>query len=774
MLLLHLKQALRSLRKNKIFSFFNIAGFAIGFAVCIIIVLFAYRENSVNSFFPDAKNTYRLVDETNKTNIVDNAIAPILKERFPEIVKLAPLAYIYSEDIQESIKIGDKYMEFKEMVSTTNDFFDLAGIKLLSSKLSTPFVDKSSVIISKSAAMKLFGNVDIIDEPVRFFGIDFTVSAVADDIPHNATIGADVYINDEFTEVGFMQNCNNENDCYLIREIYFTVQKGTDINLLTQKINDNFPENRTKTKLVSLQSVKSIYFATPFESGFSQDKTGNRKLLWIFISIAALTLFMSVFNYVNYTISKQLATLKETGIRIASGAEIKQILGYYFVEVCLSVLIAFALALLIADRTLPLAENMLDTTLQMQWILKPEIIGVFTVLLFIVIALSVWFPVGIISRAKVTSLLSKTPKRIKAGVLSKAMSVVQLTISILLLSSLLVINKQLNFVKTADYGFHTEHLLQVNIPFDYNNYTVLKESFSKLPFIKNLSLTSHAPGAGWSRSGEKNSEGEEVLINTMNVDEDFVKTFEIKLLSGRAPEKTELGKSILITETTLKQLGWDDYEGKQVFKRNVTGIVNFFQYNSMHSLVGPVAFLFRDEYYSSLNVRLLPGNLSDQITQMKEMWKNTGIEQPFQFQFYDEYFNRLYNKEDREAKALTVFSIIAFIITCLGLLGQIMQTTERRVKEIGIRKINGAGIKEVMSMLNKEFIVFTLASFVIAAPIAYYIMNVWLKNFAYKTELSWWIFALSGFIALAITLITVSFQSWRAASRNPVEALRYE
>ena len=771
--MLYLKQAFRSLQKNKIFSFFNIVGFAIGFAVCIIIALFAYRENTVNTFFPDSENTYRLMDAERKKMLFDHAIVPILKERFPEIQQIAPVAYIYSEDLKENIKVGDKFLTFKEMMSTTNDFFKLTGIDILASSGDEPFVNKSSVILSKSAAMKLFGNYDIVGKPVHFYSRDFVISAIADDIPSNATFGADVYLNDAFAEVGFMQNCNNENDCYLIRELYFTVQKGTDVNLLMQKMNADFPENRTKITSVSFQPVRSIYFdAIP--SVFGQDKVGNRKLLWMFITIAALTLFMSVFNYVNYTISKQLKTLKQMGIRMVAGAGTKQILSYYLVEVSLSVLIAFMLAVVFANMALPLAERLLETQLNMQWLLSPELLVLFFLLLLVVILLSAWFPVSLILRTDIKSLLGKSPMRVRAGVLSRVMSVAQLAVSIVLLSSLLLINKQLDFVKTANYGFQTEQLLRVEIPYEYKNYSVAKEAFSKLPFVTDLSLTTHSPGSGWSRSGAKTDEGEEVMINTMNVDMDFVNTFQMQVLQGRNGMENDMNKGVLITETTMKQLGWDDFQGRELFGIDVIGVVNEFQYNSMHTLIGPVAFIFGDEYYSSLNIRLLPGKFSEQIAQMEKTWSKLGIEQPLQFQFYNDYFNQLYRKEDREAKALVVFSIIAFIITCLGLLAQIIQVTERRVKEIGIRKINGASIAEVMQMLNKEFVIAVLASFVIATPIAYYVVSRWLQGFAYKAGLSWWIFALSGFIALCITLFTVSWQSWRAASRNPVEALRYE
>ncbi len=318
---------------------------------------------------------------------------------------------------------------------------------------------------------------------------------------------------------------------------------------------------------------------------------------------------------------------------------------YYLVEVGLSVIIALTLAVLFTSMALPIAEQLFRVELDVLWLLKPSMLAIAVVVLMSVVLLAAWFPVSLILQSNITSLLGKSPKLFKASSLSKIMTVAQLVISIVLLSSLLLINKQLDFVKTANYGFKTEQLLRINLPDDYSNYSIVKEAFSKLPFITDLSLTSHSPGAGWSRSGAKDKDGKEVLINTMYVDTDFVNTFQIKLLQGRNGMEGDKNW-ILITETTLKQLGWDDFEGRELFGRKVIGgVVNEFQYNSMHSLIGPVAFIYRDGFYSALNVRLLPENFNEQLSQMEKAWKQADIEQPLQFQFYNEYYNTLYKKK---------------------------------------------------------------------------------------------------------------------------------
>ncbi len=559
---------------------------------------------------------------------------------------------------------------------------------------------------------------------------------------------------------------------FLVREIFLKVQKGTDVEALTQKLNANFPENRNKVESVEFQPVRSIYFSEP--STFVPHKTGNKKILWIFTTIALLTLFMSLFNYVNYTISKQLQTLKQMGIRLATGAGKFQIFRYYLVEVSLSIIIALILAIIFTSIALPWTEQLFQEKLDVLWLLKPSMIAITVIALMVIVLLSAWFPVSLIWKSNITSLLGKSNQRIKASSLSKIMTVAQLVVSVVLLTSLLLVNKQLHFVKTANYGFETEQLLRIDLPNNYNNYSVIKEAFAKLPFITDLSLASHAPGVGWSnmRIGDEN--GEELMAYTMRVDADFINTFQIDVVQGRNGTENDINRSALISETTFRKLGWEDIEGRDINGWSVIGVVNELQYDSMHSLATPMVFFYTNSYFNTLNVRLLPENFSEQLSQMKNAWKQAGIEEPFEFQFYNDYYNMLYQKEEMDAKALSVFSIIAFIITCLGMLAQIIQITERRVKEIGIRKIHGASIMEVVKMLNVKFVITVLIAVMIATPIAYYVMSRWLEGFAHKTDLSWWVFALSGLTTLAITLLTVSWQSWRAASHNPVEALRYE
>ncbi len=275
-------------------------------------------------------------------------------------------------------------------------------------------------------------------------------------------------------------------------------------------------------------------------------------------------------------------------------------------------------------------------------------------------------------------------------------------------------------------------------------------------------------------------EGDEFSVQCIFVSEDFLQTFGINLTDGRGFMSGDKDRACLMNEAAMKRFGWDNVVGKK-YKNgrdggyDVVGVVNNFNVHSLHSEMTPVALIYEpDREFNTLSLRLMPGDISNQIAGLRKVWKNLLPDEPMEFAFYDTQFQAMYEKEDKLAKSITFFSIIALVLTCMGILGQIFMISLNRTKEIGIRKVNGANISEILAMLNKDFVKWVAVAFVIATPVAWFAMHKWLESFAYKTTLSWWIFALAGVLALGIALLTVSWQSWRAATRNPVEALRYE
>ncbi len=777
MVFYNIKQSIRGMLNNKTFTFLNLTGFAIGFAVCIIIMIFAYREYTTDSSYPNAKNIYRVVDAKKESTAIDRDIVQEL-QKLSDVKLAVPVLYMdLSETDFRQFLIdmeSGKSIETKEsFIATNNDFFKMFSIKPLVSKANTPFADDKSMVLTRSIAMQLFGKIDVLDKKIKKEHAIFTVSAVVEDMPDNSSIKSGMFVNYKNPDYQIVQ-ADEGDGLFSPSDIYLLLNNNTNIDKLTALVNADFPKNKGKTEEILLQAFQDIYMNPQFEESYN--KTGNKSLIWVFITIAILTLIMSIFNYTNFTISRQMATLKNSGIRITNGALRGQIRGYYFTETSLAIILAFMGALFIAQAMMPYAEQLLGAKLGLHWLLEPKLLGIFISLFVLVVFLSAVSPIAFISRMKVQTLFGKTNIKSRKHPIKRIMTITQLVVSVVLLVAVFVVHKQLSFVKTQNLGFQTSHLLRLNIPMDYEKYDVMKDAFDKLPFVEQSSLTSHTPGSGYCIITMKNRSGEDVDMYVVNVDDNFLNTFGIELKEGRKFRKSELNKKCYyFTNYAKKLMGWENFEDIQLeYDRKVVGVVNDIFYNSLHNKMVPVAFQYSDNSYSGLNLKLSAGNLSQQMAGIEKIWKKTLGNAPFSFSFYDQYFDSLYKKEKRQSKALSIFVIIAFVITCMGLLGQVLQNTQNRIKEIGIRKIHGASIIEVMLLLNKEFIWTVITAFIIATPIAYYSMTKWLENFAYKTALSWWIFALAGLSALAIALFTVSWQSWRAARRNPVEALRYE
>ncbi len=772
MVFYNIKQAIRGMLNNKTFTFLNLTGFAVGFAVCIMIMVFAYQEYSVNSFIPNSERVYRLVDEEHKATMIDNSIVPKLKNDFPELKQIVSVCYFSIDGNMLNLKNleNNNKLCVHEIVSSNDDFFTLMGIKVLASKTNKAFADINSLVIPKSTALKMFGTIDVLDKYVEFMGQKLTISAVVEDIPPHSTIACDVYCHEDNKDLANAGSDGAKGRFY-ISDIYIALGEDANIDNVLSKINSNFPENQSNTKSVVAQPIREIYFAQPIDQ-LNNYKTGNKSLVWIFLTIAIFTLIMAIFNYANFTISQQISDLKSAGVRITYGATRSQIRKYYITNVIIAVSIAFGMALFISILAMPYASHLFATPLNSNWFFDVEFITLLSALWLAVVIICSILPLGFISRLNMQHLFGKTKLKSRKHPLKTAMTVTQLAISIILVVGLITINKQLQYVKTANVGFEKEHLVKFDLPMGFKKRDVLRNSISKLPFVENLSYTSNEPGGGSSGGYLDPFSDDKVRIRTITIDENFIETFGMKLTHGDTIKQSELSKYCYVSEAAYKHLG-NNFEGKKCCGLLIKGVINDLNINSLHSDIVPIVYDTYN-YYSALNVKLRKGNVKQQLQEIKAVWNEITDNALFNYSFYDEYYNSLYKKEDRQAQAITIFAIIAFIITCLGLLSQVLQNTQNRIKEIGIRKINGASIKEVMILLNKEFIWTVVTAFIIATPIAYYFMEKWLENFAYKTALSWWIFALAGLSALTIALLTVSWQSWRAANKNPVEALRYE
>jgi putative ABC transport system permease protein len=426
--------------------------------------------------------------------------------------------------------------------------------------------------------------------------------------------------------------------------------------------------------------------------------------------------------------------------------------------------------------------NLLNVPLHFSDLFSPTLLGLSLAVLAAIVVITSLVPVYIIHRFDIQSLFGKGNMRLGKQRVKQALTTLQLAASVVLLVSLFTIYKQLGYARNYHLGFDKEHLIKIDLGFSGDRH-VFKQTVDRYAFVESSALSDGAPGRVNMRGDNKiiNDAGEEfnLMFQVIIMDENFMETMGIRLVDGRELLASDIGVSCYINEEGLKQTGWQTCEGKKYDNwggYDIIGIVNNFSMLSVHQKQEPIALLTvkENQRLSTLSVRLKPGNLPEQLAELEKVWKQDYPNAPFSYTFYDDVFDAFYRKETQQAKGIAAFSVIALLITCMGLIGQVFQACLVRRKEIGIRKIHGARIMDIMAIFNLTFVKWFIVAFIVAVPVSYYFMNKWLQTFAYKTALNWWVFALAGAATLAITLIVVSWQGWSVARANPVEAIKSE
>jgi putative ABC transport system permease protein len=770
--------ALRNLAKNRIYSLLIISGFAIGFAACILIGLFYNTETSVNKGFANHSQIFRLYDvKKNRCNI-NWDLFPVVKSNFAEVENACPVDYATGLLLTLKNEQSHRSVEISHLISSTNNFFTVFSVEIVESMAEKPLDGLASVALSRPIAQKLFGAENPLGKQVNLSNIfSGTVTAIFKELPLNSSFQAEVVLNSEYEK--FRQSRTVSNGLkYNPTNQFVWLKEGANAQNFAESLNRLSTLKALDIDSLALQSLDDIYLSELTVK--SRHAKGNPKLLKIFVAIAVLILLLSSINYLNYSISMQYAKLKEIGINKTNGAGLKDLINYTFAEVFLGILISVILSVFITLIVLPYSGGLFEKDLHVAGYSWLKVVPFFILAVVFVVLVNSLAPIYILSKFKITEFLSGfRGKKNRRQTGKQAMMIFQLTVSIALIAIVLIIFKQLNFVKYSSPGFDRELLIRIDIPYKFDKTKVLGQELDKLPFIAGSSISYGCPGMINMKQGINTGE-KSFDVNCIPVGDKYLKTMGIELLEGRDFLSGDLTKACLINEEAFKRFEWDSFEGKKFNNGQeggfeVVGIVKNFKFESFHSAVEPLALLYSGATEANvLSVRLLPGNRAEQIGQIKKVWKDLSPYEPLNLEFYDDNFQAMYEKEEKLAGSISFFSLIAIALTCMGILGQTFMMSLNCTKEIGIRKVNGATIFEVMILLNKDFVKWVAIAFLIAIPIAWYAMHRWLENFAYKTELNWWIFALAGLLALGIALLTVSWQSWRAATRNPVESLRYE
>ena len=780
MILHYLKTAFRNLQRNKFYSVLSIGGFAVGFAVCIIIGLYAYSEFSVDTGFKDHERIYRLVDVDSKffdekTTAFDYNLRDILKNNYSEIERVAP--YRISSSNNFLLLTENKSFKYDYSMNTTDEMFDLLSLKIVEKARNNNLLDNNSVVLTQSMADKMFEGKNAIGKRIALDdmqGTELFVSAIVEDLPQNTSFpNISVFMNIERN----LQWSNMKKNEYSVKPVNYYVKLTDNISPIDfkDKLNSSLKNYQKIHEKVELQPITDVYLSSTDIHDLSYDtKKGNTKLILLLASIAILILALSVINYINYSIAQHQSQIKNIGIRKTNGAALSNIFNYFLSESFIGVFIAIAISLILSLLFLPFANQLLESTISIRLLFQPTPFLFFILTISFIILVNTILPQWGLMKFNLLKYLKGGYVKRGGSFATNVLSVSQFTVAVSLLTCLFFINKQLHFAKHADLGFQKENIIYLKLNGKLKLANTLKSEMEKLPFVQSSSISQGIPGIINAQLGRNSEDG--YLIYA---DNDFIKTYNIEMLDKWAIGKGKTDKICIVNETGMRKNQWKESENPKFGDDyTVVGVMKDFKFMSFREAVTPVIIAIDQRYinnFPNYSVRLSKGNISSQLSEMKKVWKSVMPEEySMEFEFIDDRLNVMYAKDEQLGKAISSFSIIAFILVMLGILGQVFQTCINKTQEIGIRKVNGATLLDIFKIINYRFIIWIFAAFIIASPIAYKLMQKWLENFAYKTSLDWWVFALTGLGTFAFVVTIVTLQSWNTATRNPVEALRYE
>jgi putative ABC transport system permease protein len=779
----YLKTAARDILTNKKFSVINIVGFAFAISICLAIMLFVINEYSYDLYNNNTDQIVRLINTKHKSSEIDYRVKDIVAKNFPEIQN-ACLALRSGNPVEVQCQGKGYYLD--DIMSVDNDFFEVFTVPFISQPQSPVFTGINSAVITETTARKLFGTESPIGKDLLVWGnVPVTVSGIIRDFPDNSSLCAGLLVNAENIRFKFNQWIGDSRDSstyWWPFQIYFQLDKNVNSEKLSEKINENIGILKPYVERVGFLKLKDIYLHDTTTG--SDTKKGNPGLLRLLTVIALIILTLAVINYINLTIAQQVKHNKDTGIKKVFGAKRNNIIYHFLTESILVIFLASVFAIMLLWFLIPYYQTLFNSNISINILFQIPYIIILTAAILVTGLISGTGPSIVLTRISPVKILTGSIfSPVKKNYLRNALIVFQFTISIVLIFCVTIVQRQIQYVKHNNPGFNEEQLLRLDLPFirenDISKAMTLLGELRKSPYIKSLSVSSGVPGQiRMSMGSNMENTTKNISVPCLLVDTAFLKTFGLRVIKGRNLEPGNIDKVCMINEAAYRHFEFENLENKRFNNFggfDIIGVVNDFHYSSLHKTIGPVCIMFTSKSMpSAINVRFASNSVGPGMDNIKRLWEDVLPAYPLKYRFYDEWFDSMYRSEEYFASTISLFAILAIVISCIGILGLAIFSSERRTKEIGIRKINGAKISEILLLLNREFISLVIVAYLIAVPIAIYAMHKWLESFAYRTDISWWIYILSGLLALTIALATVSWQSWRAATRNPVEALRYE
>jgi putative ABC transport system permease protein len=808
----YIKTAIRHLWRHKGYSLINILGLAVGIACCLIILLYVQDELSFDKFHEKGDRIYRVAldrqypGRSSSYAIIPHSYAQEMKDEFPDVEEAVRLFYFQGNNV--TLQVGEQIFEEPHYMWADSTFFEVFSIPVLKGDPAKALTEPNSLVLTESRARRFFGDADPIGQVIRVPGNDndLVVKAVCGDLPENSHMRFGMLAS--LVGLPFFEQ---QNFIGFSAYTYLLLREGADPDALEAKfpglvrkyaagpIQREFSVTYDEYVKAGngyhyyLQPLPDIYLESNLES--EMRPPGSKTRVYIFTVIALFILLIAIINFMNLATAKSTERAKEVGIRKTMGSLRGQLMVQFLFEAVLMTLVSTGLALVFLYALIPPFNSLSGKEMQFTELFHPSFVPSLLVFSIIVGILAGSYPAAVLSRFKPVSVLKgKLAGTRHGGLLRNGLVVFQFTISVVLIISTIVVYRQMQFIRNKELGFNKDQVVSVEGAFALQSQTeAFKEELLKLPEVVSVGACNSMPGGTFFGVGfRKEGDNETIFGRGVFIDEDFIDCMEMEMVEGRTfSRQYNDTMSVILNQTAVGELGLQDPVGKRLETTDdnilgaeeetaylhIVGIVEDFHFQSLHQPITPLFFVLNrnpEGANALLSVRLKGDRFQETIQRMENMWKTFVPDQPFRYSFLDAKLGELYEAEQVAQRVFAFFAGLAIFIACLGLFGLAAFVTRQRTKEIGVRKVLGATVANIVRLLSLDFLKLVGLALLIAAPVAWLAMNRWLESFAYRVGLSWWVFVLAGLLAVFIAFLTVSYQSIRAAMADPVKSLRDE
>jgi putative ABC transport system permease protein len=787
----YFKIAWRSLKKNKFFSAINISGLAIGLAVSIMLFLWAQDELDFDGFHKNINNIYRVTTAFKQDNGSDNfwgttpaPLAVFGRKEIPEIENACRITNNWNVSFFEYNK--KKFFELKSGLADPS-FFSIFSFPLIKGNPQKPFSDDQSIVLSESTAKKFFGNDNPIGKSIKGDDKkDYRVTGIIKDIPANSSIRYDVFfafdlLKRNYNGKDYWKSLDEDWGNYNY-DTYFLLHPNANGNAVGKKLAQIHRRNQggdfTKNLSYLMQPMSKVHL-------YSADgKEQGMMTVRIFFIVAIIILLIACINYTNLVTARATKRAREISVRKIIGAGKANLFWQFLNESLVILLISLLVATILIYLVMPLYNDIAGKEIIFNPFSKNVLMIYGITLLATLIMAGIYPAITLSSFEPLEAIKGKLSGLGKNIAFRKILVVVQFTFSVALIVGTIIIGKQLKYIREKNLGYDKENIFEFNLREINNHYDVVKEELLKQPGVIAVTASGQDILNLWSSTGDADWDGkmaqqQSFIINQESVERNFIKTMNLQLVAGNGFTGTPADSSnYILNETAIKEMGLKDPVGKRFTyhdrKGTIVGVVKDFHFKSLYAKIEPIILYYNPEWRGRMYVKTTAKDAHKAIAAVAKLWKQYNPDYPFDYTFMDDSFDTMYKSDIRVGKLFNCFAVITIFISCLGLFGLVTYAAETKIKEIGVRKVLGASVPDIVSMLSKEFLKLVIIATIIAFPIAWWALHKMLESYAYRTDMNWWIFALSGAGAIAIALITVSFQAIKAALANPVKSLRTE